>query len=277
MSEIKVKKQVVEVRKVDDEKVSKVIFSDNAVDIKTFEREIKQPLFTKRKGNVWVNNDTGEIVKGKKNTSGIRSRGSLSKTFSKMRTIIRHNFVGDKSETFLTLTFDRKIDDTKDLEVEFDNFWDRYSRWNKGIDFRVLVVVEPLDVRDFHFHCLIKRLDGKRLYSEQKKLLELWGNGSVWIERLYDSKWLGVYLSSLYIKKKQDKLKFYPIGLQVYRKRGKFENMNKFDMKHGEVVKMSEDMDYRLDEIKSFELIDEESNKVINQFTEEYWLKRKGK
>lgn len=277
MSEIKVKKQVVEVRKVDDEKVSKVIFSDNAVDIKTFEREIKQPLFTKRKGNVWVNNDTGEIVKGKKNTSGMRSRGSLSKTFSKMRTIIRHNFVGDKSETFLTLTFDRKIDDTKDLEVEFDNFWDRYSRWNKGIDFRVLVVVEPLDVRDFHFHCLIKRLDGKRLYSEQKKLLELWGNGSVWIERLYDSKWLGVYLSSLYIKKKQDKLKFYPIGLQIYRKRGKFENMNKFDMKHGEVVKMSEDMDYRLDEIKSFELIDEESNKVINQFTEEYWLKRKGK
>lgn len=270
-----IKKQLVDVRFVDDEKMSNVVVSNNAIDIITFDREIKPPPFTKRKGNIYVNNDTGEIIERRMNDSGVRSIESLSKTFKRMREVIRHNFVGDRSEVFLTLTIKRKIDDTKELSKIFNRFWDRFTKLNKDVKYRALVVIEVTDVGKYHYHCLIKRLDEKRLYLNRNMLRSLWNHGKVYVERLYCSKGLGVYLSSLYIKKKKDNLKYMPKELQIYRRYGKFEKIEKYNMKHGQAVNMAKDRNFVLDEIKSFELIDEDTNKIINQFTEESWLRKK--
>ena len=272
----KVSKHIIDVEVIPDDKLSKLKKSINAVDITTFDKNIKPPNAIRINKTSYVNTETGEIKTFNRNRSNQRDKGSLSKTFKRLRELIRHNFIGDKSEIFLTLTFKTLVDNTE-LSTKFEIFWNRLNTYMNGAELRCIVVVEPLDFNQYHLHCLLKRLDGKRLFILQPQLLNLWNNGRVYVTKLWNPKGLSMYLSSLYVSKKKTNIKFFPNNLQIYRRYGKFEKINKFEMTHGSAIRMVKDEDYILDEINSFVLVDDKLNVTYNKVTEEFWLKNKRK
>ena len=243
--------------------------------MKTFDKEIKPPNYRKTKGNKWVDLDTGEVKDGNlRNENGLRSTESLNNTYKRVRDIISFNFNADKSEVFVTLTFDRIVNNDE-INKEFNNFWRRWKRHFKGIPMRCIIVVEPTNWNKFHLHGIIKRLDDKRLYLDKNVLFDIWGNGRVKINRVYNKRGLGWYLSSLDNSKKKDAYKYYKQKFQIYRQRGSFEKIDKLDMKHGDVYDFAKENDYILDVSNRFEFVEEESGQFLNGVTEEYFSKKK--
>ena len=270
-----VKKQKVPQIPIEDEKVSKVKMSKNELQVKTFDKEIKPPDYRKTKGNVWENPKTGERKKAKlRDEEDLRSTGSLNNTFKNLRDVICFNFNGDKSEIFVTLTTG-ELKSIDEINRMFDNFWDRWTRHFKNIPMRCLMVIEPTDWDKYHLHCIIKRLDDKKFYVKKDIVSELWGYGIVKVKSVYDKRGIGWYLSTLYVSKKKKNLKYYRQKFQIYHRRGKFEKIDKLDMKHGDVYNFAEDNNYILDESARFELIEEESGEILNGVTEEYFSRKK--
>ena len=273
MAEKNIKKRHIEPQPISNDKISKIMKSVNAVDIITVERPIKPPTARKLNSKLYVDTETGEIKSYRGKQSSLRNIGSMAKTFKRLRELIRHNFIGDKTEIFLTLTF-RDFVDNDTLNKSFENFWNRLTRFLNGVEMRCIAVIEPLGVKRYHFHCLVKRLDGKKLFIRQSDLLKIWGNGGVYIKKIWNPKGLGIYLNSLYVRKKQSKINFLPPKLQIYRRRGRFEKIDKFELAHGKALEMLEKEKYILDEIESYILIDENENVTYNGVTNEYWIRK---
>ena len=247
MKKLKAIPRRTEFTEIPDCTMAKVTESNHAMDIVTFEYQPIPPTYRKVSKDEWEDTKTQKRIKAKReNGTLIRSTESLAKTFKRIDKTIRHNFFGEQSEVFITLKFDKKITDTKILSTEFDNFWDKLQRdCNTGRSYappyRALVKIEPTGRDEYHIHCLLKRLDGKRLFIPYEVLNKLWTNGGTHIEDLYYAEGLAKYLDSLRVKKKKATLKYYKCNLKISRKYGQFEKVTKSDMEHGEAIKRAEE------------------------------------
>lgn len=137
---------------------------------------------------------TGEINEYKKSENRSENIESLKETFKKLRWLINNNFKGGKDEVHLILTYAENMQDTKKLYKDFIIFWKRFKR-KYGSDYDYILVPEPQERGSWHWHCLIKSINGKNIYIPSKDLSEVWDHGFIKIKWLEEVDNIGAYLS----------------------------------------------------------------------------------
>ena len=133
------------------------------------------------------------------NESKIESKESLRRTFKTLRERINANFLGEKNEIFLTLTY-RWIDgkpmtDEKKLYKDFDLFMKNLKN-NLDTDIRYINVVEPQQSGSWHCHLLVKAYELDSLFIPHSDLSRWWKHGAVNVKRLDSCDNIGAYLSA---------------------------------------------------------------------------------
>lgn len=162
--------------------------------------------------------ETGEVKQYQHSENRSDSYNSLRQTFKKIRYLINNNFVGQKNELFITLTYAENMTDTKLLYSDLDKFMKRirYNYKNQTtIDY--LSVVEPQGRGAWHIHILMRFNDLQSVFLPNKELSKIWGHGFVIIERIQDVDNIGAYLSA-YLADVELSEDTYVVGLQEGRK-----------------------------------------------------------
>lgn len=189
--------------------------------------------------------ETGEIFEFEKSTNRSDSENSLRKTFKKLRRLINTNFKGNPNELFVTFTFAKDSYEPEMVYKDFNKFIKRLKYRYKDLStIDYINVLEPHASGQFHSHMLIRFNDVEKIYIPNKEMAELWSHGFVTIKSLKDVDNIGAYVSAyladlevpdsydspnteLMIKRvdgkdkkfiKGGRLKFYPTGMNIYRK-----------------------------------------------------------
>src|SRR5699024_3425633 len=88
--------------------------------------------------------ETGEIKEFEKKENRSQSYNSLRQTFKRLRYLINNNFVGNKNELFLTLTYKENMTDPKKLYKDIEKFIKRLRyRFENESTIDYINVVEP--------------------------------------------------------------------------------------------------------------------------------------
>lgn len=193
--------------------------------------------------------ETGEIFEFEKSTNRSENENSLRQTFKKLRYLINSNFKGLPNELFVTLTFAKDSYDPEMVYKDFNKFIKRLKYRYKGettIDY--INVVEPHASGQFHTHTLIRFNDLEKIYIPNKEMAEMWSHGFVTVKSLKDVDNIGAYVSAyladievtqenavsvmsnggeISVKEvdgqkkmfaKGGRLKYYPPGMNIFRK-----------------------------------------------------------
>lgn len=193
--------------------------------------------------------ETGEILEYEKSENRSENENSLRKTFKKLRYLINSNFVGSPNELFVTLTFAKDSYDPEMVYKDFNKFIKRLKyRYKDLTTIDYINVVEPHASGQFHTHTLIKFNDLEKIYIPNKEMAELWSHGFVTIKSLKDVDNIGAYVSAYLadievtsenaievmknggevaykevdgkkkVFAKGGRLKYYPPGMNIFRK-----------------------------------------------------------
>lgn len=193
--------------------------------------------------------ETGEILEFEKITNRSESENSLRQTFKKLRYLINSNFKGSPNELFVTLTFAKDSYDPEMVYKDFNKFIKRLKyRYKDLTTIDYINVVEPHASGQFHTHTLIRFNDLEKIYIPNKEMAELWSHGFVTIKSLKDVDNIGAYVSAyladievtsenavsvmkdgreVAVKEvdgekkmfaKGGRLKYYPPGMNIFRK-----------------------------------------------------------
>ena len=175
---------------------------------------------------------TGEIKEYRQTDT--KQADSLRKTFTKLRQLINTNFHVNDSELFLTLTYAENMQDPERLYIDYKNFFKRlrYSLENRELAY--IAIAEPQGRGAWHLHVLLKSVDGKHLYIDNRQMQELWGLGWTETKRLKGDN-PGAYFVAYFQNteeehpgliadprkakkfKKGGRLKFYPKDFKFFR------------------------------------------------------------
>ena len=228
----------------------KVTQMNHIVELQYLEKENNKAHIRKIDSDRYVYLETGEIRDFEKTETRAQGENSLRKTFRKMRELINTNFNGSKNELFVTLTYrgDLQTNDTKIVYEDFKNFMKRLKYHFKDVStIDYINVLEPHASGNFHMHVLLRFNEMSSVYIPNDTLAKLWGNGFVTIQSLEGVDNIGAYLSAYLTdieitneqadqladkaeiveknaqgqaKKfvKGARLKFYPTGVNIYRK-----------------------------------------------------------
>lgn len=159
---------------------------------------------------------------------------SLRKTFTNLRQLINTNFHVNDSELFLTLTYAENMQDPERLYTDYKKFFMRlrYSLENRELAY--IAIAEPQGRGAWHLHVLLKSVDGKHLYIDNREMQELWGLGWTETKRLKGDN-PGAYFVAYFQNteeehpgliadprkakkfKKGGRLKFYPKDFKFFR------------------------------------------------------------
>jgi len=198
-------------------------------------------------GDRYILIETGEIFEFDKSENRSDNENSLRKTFKRLRYLINNNFTGKPNELFVTFTFAKDSFDNKEVYKDFDKFIKRLKyRYKDSTTIDYINVVEPHASGQWHSHMLIRFNELKSIYIPNKELADLWSHGYVTIKSLKDVDNIGAYVSAYLAdldvpddfvpkndktevmvknvdgKKKKfvkgGRLKFYPPGMNIYRK-----------------------------------------------------------
>ena len=181
--------------------------------------------------NQYMCTDTGEIRKYSE-TLERADNPHLQESLKRIRQYINTNFYDGGQ--FLTLCYNGAMTDFDKAKGDINSFLKVLRKAYKGIEY--LWVIEPKESGSWHFHILVKK---KKITAE--KLQELWTQGYVDIQDIFDVKGIAYYLSPSYrkdvevgkekevdkiggidvlskMKQKTGRLKFYPEGKRIYGK-----------------------------------------------------------
>lgn len=198
------------------------------------------PVMQKVSRDKMVNRVTGEITEIHHVTSRADPKNyrSLKDTFKRLKRLIGTNFLGGRSELWVTLTY--RESPMKNPDRLYKDFKRMMRRLRKliGKYLAYIVVIEPQASGSLHVHLLLKTIDGSRLYIANADLCKAWGQGFVNVKRLSDSdnvaSYVMAYVSDVDLnnlegqfKEKKEapkrivkggRLALYPIGMQIYRR-----------------------------------------------------------
>ena len=175
---------------------------------------------------------TGEIKEYQQTDT--KQADSLRKTFTNLRQLINTNFHVNDSELFLTLTYAENMQDPERLYTDYKKFFMRlrYSLENRELAY--IAIAEPQGRGAWHLHVLLKSVDGKHLYIDNREMQELWGLGWTETKRLKGDN-PGAYFVAYFQNteeehpgliadprkakkfKKGGRLKFYPKDFKFFR------------------------------------------------------------
>jgi len=175
---------------------------------------------------------TGEIKEYQQTDT--KQADSLRKTFTNLRQLINTNFHVNDSELFLTLTYAENMQDPERLYIDYKNFFKRlrYSLGERELAY--ISIAEPQGRGAWHLHVLLKAIDGKHFYIDNRQMQELWGHGWTETKRLKGDN-PGAYFVAYFQNteeehpglianprkakkfKKGGRLKFYPKDFKFFR------------------------------------------------------------
>jgi len=168
---------------------------------------------------------TGEIKDFAPN-GGDKHIRNLRQTFAKLRGMIRTNFTAEgHNQLFITLTYRENVRDEKRVYRDFEVFYKRLKRHIsvKGHQLEYIVVVEPQQRGAWHIHLMLKS-DQPVLHIDMWEITRMWGHGRTKTERL-KAEDVGAYYVSYFTdlldkqknRKKGARLKYYPVGMRIWR------------------------------------------------------------
>ena len=224
----------------------KVTTMKHIVELLYMDKVNVEPHIRKLDSERYVDLKTGEIREFERTENRSQGENSLRKTFNRLRELINSNFEGASNELFITLTYrgDLQTNDPKVVYGDFKKFMMRMKYKYKDVStIDYINVLEPHASGNFHMHVLMRFNDLNNIYIPNKELAEVWGNGFVQIQSLKNVDNIGAYVSAYLAdievpdtleghadvvekevngqKKKFLKgarLRFYPTGVNIYRK-----------------------------------------------------------
>lgn len=223
---------------------------------------------------------TGEVKTFEKKEG--KQQENLKKTFKNLMSLINTNFEGGENQLFVTLTYRENMQDSKRLMKDFETFFKRLGRAYKEYDLGYISVAEPQGRGAWHLHIMLKEMQGKKLYIDNKDMARIWGHGFTDTERLKGDN-VGAYYVTYFTdilegegndkkKKKHERLKLYPNGMRFYRASTNMKRPISEYMSIGEIVKEYGQPTYS----KSYEVIGENGEK-INDVTRLQFNKKRDK
>lgn len=289
---------------INPEAVVKVTTMKHIVEIQYMEKANTESYIRKLDSDHYVDLRTGEIKEFERTENRAQGENSLRKTFNRLRELINTNFYGSPQELFITLTYrgDLQTRDTKKIYKDFDLFMKRLKyKYKKTSTIDYINVLEPHASGNFHMHVLMRFNDFDKVYIPNDELAEIWGNGYVTIQSLKGVDNIGAYLSAYladielsddsakrleghtdFVEKevngekkkflKGARLRFYPTGVNIYRKSKGIVEAEKENMSYKTAQKKvgSTNPNFKY----GVELIDNENNFRNTLIKEQYNLKR---
>lgn len=225
---------------------------------------------------------------------GIKTKESLKKSMKNLERKIRNNFTGAKNELFITLTIEDENTKITDIEIYFDEFWNRLKSIYKDLVY--VYVIERNSYREsWHLHVLVKATEHKTLYIPNSTIEELWQKGYTKTSRITDKV---VYNDinekehMIYVEKKlmSDGIvgieKVIKYMTKIHTKQGLPKGMKCYNtsrelkmpkIKKVEYCKICDEMnsEYYLEKEKTTLVRDVETDAIINKIKKEIWIKDK--
>lgn len=183
----------------------------------------------KKKGSIkkisneqYVVLSTGEVKEFKlKNDKGEENIRSVRRALGRCRDIINTNLIDEEKAISLTLTYEEKVDDVKQVGKDFTAFIRRFR--NKVGDCEYIYVLELQKRGSWHIHAILI-FDNPAPFIACEEIESMWGKGIVDVRNTQNAMALGLYLTSD-IKKDESgntKVKGAPIekyekGMRVFR------------------------------------------------------------
>lgn len=191
-----------------------VVYQTNHItEMRIIERE-PQELINCRKLNSteYVDTSTGEIKKYKHHNT---SNKSINRSLTTLKRLINNNFVGNKNELHLTLTYSKSLLDKNQLSADFKKFWKKLKYRYATLEY--ISIYERHKSGIWHIHCLIKDITGKRLFLPHNELEQLWQQGYIHITRIRNNNNIGAYFCK-YVKTDNNvnPIEDYPKGSKLY-------------------------------------------------------------
>ena len=161
-----------------------------------------------RKGNIMIDTETGKIKEVY--ISKFKSAKTIRRTMKEtIRPLLENNFSGGKNELFVTLTFEDNMNDFDELPRIFNNFWNRLCYKYKKLELACIYVKEmQQERRCWHYHLMIKELNGKHLYIPNETMKEIWRLGYTKTSRITTVK------KYWYVEIDEEKAMLNPLNLQ---------------------------------------------------------------
>lgn len=174
----------------------------------------------------YVDVETGEIVqlqsKTNKNITGSSGKRNWNRSFERLRRIINNNFVGNRSELHIVLTYsrDRPASDRDVIADDFKKFWKRLKYVYGSLDY--IVMYEPHFNGRWHIHLLVKDSSVKTLFIDNNSVQKIWGLGYTIVRRTSGNDNIGVYFTIMLggenKTKKSSRIQYYAKYKRLYSK-----------------------------------------------------------
>lgn len=212
------KKSVIDNYQINENQLATIYKTNNIIEVITIEKRCTN-ISNYRKVNKYgcVNIETGEFIQNKINEKTIEDlQARMKKSSNELRRIINFNYTGNHTEKFITLTYDCKMYDYKQVNSDFKKFWSRFTYAYPNCEY--IRVVEPQLNGSFHIHVLVKRKDYINLFIPNENLSEIWGKGGTWIKPLPFAENFGAYFCTKFSQEDSDdsnKSKSYDKGIRI--------------------------------------------------------------
>lgn len=266
-------------QEIASDKPCRVTKYGNHMEVTALERK-PSAFHTRRISNrEYVNVETGEIREYKTPVNHQPSSDSLRKTFKRLELLIKGNFIGGKSEVFLSLGYDGEKATTEQLQHDLKLFWRKVRRKFPTIEY--ISVCEYTQSGLLHVHIFVKNSDGKRLSFDRNWLIEVWGHESVYVQRIStrkDVERLSAYVNPFSNPEKRQRLHFYPSGIRHYRYSKGIKQPLIANMTYAESVKMAEAENFKIKDSKTFCIIGKSADGAamnLNRMTKNLYLKER--
>ena len=137
---------------------------------------------------------TGEVYECNKIENRSENITSIKKSMSRLRDIINTNIDVAENCSWITLTYQENMQDSKRLYTDYKKFIMRLRTFTKK-EFEYIACYEPQERGAWHVHLILK-YNEKAMYIKNSVLADIWGMGFVKIQRLANVDNIGAYLSA---------------------------------------------------------------------------------
>lgn len=301
-------KRKIRIRKIDEQIISNssivtVTEMEHIVEVQYMKKLNKSARIKKIDKEHYIDLSTGEMRKFELSEVRSENANSLRQTFKKMRYLINNNFVGNRNELFVTLTYrgELQTNDYKVVAKDFDRFMKRFKRKYGSVDY--LRVLEPHASGNWHLHVLMRLNDMSEAYVSNDDMAKIWKNGFTKVKSTRNIDNVGAYLSAYLADVSTDELRdnsvipdyndgifekeiegevkrfvkggrlsFYPSGVNIYASSKGIIAPERKEMPYAEAKKI---VRHRTPHYKKSISIADESSEYQNTITyEQYNLKR---
>lgn len=209
-----------------------ICITNHIIEVKVYEHACNDNLSKIRRlsKTEYLDKETGEVKEYKFQSKGGNSNGSgksdirnLNRSFENLRRLINENFVGNKNELHMVLTYGIEMNDRGRISNDFKKFWKRLKAKFGKLEY--ICIYEPFNSGTWHIHVLTKKTDSDLLYLDSKDIADIWGYGYVKVNRIRNNDNIGAYFTVLVRKgelenesEKSLRLKYYGKNKKLYTK-----------------------------------------------------------